>query len=441
MVPFGDAGATATAVSCLLNEREHAEKIGKRAYAASRSSTWSAVGFRYADAFRDAIIESRPSLSVLAPVKMPPIALSKADINLSHLCRLTDDTGIIQHAKRALPLRSEGYCVDDNARALLLCARLDPTREIQRLAEIYASFQFHAINHETGTLHNFMGYDRRWLDDAGSEDSHGRAIWAAGVASSSQLGSHIRENMAELIEITAPTTLKFQSPRAWAFTILGLTALPRTSVGVITDGIVRELAHRILRLYDRTRKPGWEWMEDSLSYDNARLPESLIAAGEQLGDPRMIAIGASSLRWLNSCHLDQVGRFSPVGSDERWHYGAAKPVYDQQPVEAWAAVDANLTALRVTGGCEWKKPAEVAFGWFCGFNIRSEPVRDLTTGGCFDGLQRSGMNANQGAESTLSYMLATASMLALASERSQEFVRRSAKATNSEVFSEGKKVA
>jgi len=221
--------------------------------------------------------------------------------------------------------------------------------------------------------------------------------------------------MAELIDVTAEPTTGFRSPRAWAFTILGLCALPKFMLPE-GDQIVETLAMRLMDLYRRVSKPDWVWLEESLSYDNARLPESLIAAGARLNDPGMIEMGTRSLAWLNRQQVDDHGNFSPVGSDFQWHYGSEKPVFDQQPVEAWASVDANLTALKLATGDDWKNYAELAYHWFCGNNILRAPVRDVMTGGCFDGLQRDGMNANQGAESTLSYLLAAESISALALE-------------------------
>jgi hypothetical protein len=177
-----------------------------------------------------------------------------------------------------------------------------------------------------------------------------------------------------------------------------------------------------MKLYELVRKPDWEWLEESLSYDNARLPEALIAGGARTANPRMIAMGTRSLRWLNLHQLDSAGLFSPVGSDAVWGYGTEKPIYDQQPVEAWAAIDANVSAMRISDSPEWREAAEVAFRWFCGSNVRSMPVRDLVTGGCHDGLQRKGMNANQGAESTLSYLLGAAAIAEISRAASPETV-------------------
>ena len=335
-------------------------------------------------------------------------------LDLGHLRVMTDSTGILQHARFSVPRYEEGYCIDDNARALLLATRLEDCREplsgLHALASTYLAFVSHAFNPARGRFRNFMDYSRAWLEDEGSEDSHGRALWALGAAARLAAEPGRRSLADQLFQAGLGASLEFTSPRAWAFTLLGTHHYLQASPGdPRVAPLARTLAERLHGLYRASRGPDWPWFEDQLTYCNARLPQALILAGR---DHRQdwVADGLRALDWLARVQSDALGRFQPIGSRGFYLRGRDRARFDQQPVEACATVSACLDAWSTSRNPAWLDRARTAFQWFLGGNQLGLPLYDARTGGCRDGLHAHAANQNLGAESTLSFLLALVEM-------------------------------
>jgi len=332
---------------------------------------------------------------------------------IGHLVTLLDDTGIAQHATYAVATRDHGYCLDDNARGLLYAVslrRLSLHRDLaDRLFARTAAFVQHAWNADASRFRNFMAFDRRWLEDEGSQDSHGRAVWVLGRVVSDAPDPDAQRWAVELLERSAPALPSFASPRALAFGLLGLTAWAAGEAGRNVDDLRCQLAERLCDHFRDNRQPGWLWFEAGLSYDNARLCHALIVAGDQAGRPDWVVAGLDTLRWLHASETNG-GRFSPVGSKGFWQRGGERACFDQQPIEAAAAVAASLCAARVTGERFWFDAACCAHAWFLGENDLCLRLVVEQTGGCRDGLHSDRVNANQGAESTLAWLQADLDM-------------------------------
>ncbi len=332
---------------------------------------------------------------------------------IGHLVALLDDTGIAQHATYAVAAREHGYCLDDNARGLLYAVslqRLSLHRDLaERLFARTAAFVQHAWNADVARFRNFMPFDRRWLESEGSQDSHGRAVWALGRVASEAPDADARRWAVELLERSAPALPGFASPRALAFGLLGLTAWTAGEAGRDVTDLRSKLADRLCDHLRDNCQPGWVWFEGGLSYDNARLCHALVAAGDQAGRPDWVAAGLDTLHWLSGSET-RGGHFSPVGSQGFWHRGGKRACFDQQPIEAAAAVAASLCAARVTGERFWFDAACRAHAWFLGENDIRAVLINHQTGGCRDGLHPDRVNANQGAESTLAWLQADLEM-------------------------------
>ncbi|HEX7010811.1 MAG TPA: Gfo/Idh/MocA family oxidoreductase [Phycisphaeraceae bacterium] len=332
------------------------------------------------------------------------------EIDLRQLLALTDDTGMFQHALHALRDPTHGYCTDDNARALiaaLLHAQLRGYDERVVPLQRYLGFVAYAFNPQNGRFRNFMSYDRRWLEEAGSEDSHGRAMWSLGLTVQLAPTHTIRELGYALFRRGLPACrTQLRHLRPWAFTLLGLSAFLEA---VPDDQEVRqlfdELAHRLWRVYQKHATPDWPWWEDHLTWGNARLPQAMLIAGQVLGRQAMIDAGLRSLQWLLDVQRAPQGHLSIVGNRGWFVRGREKATFDQQPLEAYTMVDACLTAARITGESDWAQEAWRCFRWFHGHNDLGVPLYHEETGGCQDGLGPDGPNLNQGAESSLAYLL------------------------------------
>jgi hypothetical protein len=339
-------------------------------------------------------------------------------LNTDHMLRLTDETGILQHAIFSEPNSSEGYTTDDNARALVVSILLDELPEngakklFAKLSHRYLAFLWLAFNRETGRFRNFLSYERRWLEDIGSDDSHGRALWALGNVLGHSRNAGLRGAAGRLFEAAVPATLTFTSPRAWAYCILGMQAYLDWFPGDrAIQGVRNALANRLLDIYERTHSTRWRWFEKSLSYSNARLSQALILAGWRSNNQRMIEAGMDSLKWLVAeQHRDDAEIFVPIGSNGFFVDGNEKARFDQQPVEACATISACLEVYRLTEEGLWFDEAQRVFHWFLGKNDLQVALYDATTGGCRDGLHPDRINENQGAESTLSFLMALLEM-------------------------------
>ena len=403
LVPFGDSAAMAAQIGALLDDPVRLQALQQRAYARGRAMIWPAFAAQCLDVITAVCCTAAP-----LPDPQP--------IGLGGLLRICDDTGILQHSVYNVADRAHGYCVDDNARALMLANRLgaeaEPLRS--RLAQTFAAFVQSAWNPQTGQFRNFMDFGRNWLEPRGSEDSCGRTLWALGAAVHDAPGAALRHWALDLFELSGRSALSFGSPRATAFAMLGADyLLTRQPDHALALTIVEQGADRLLALYAQARRPDWLWFEAVLAYDNCRLSEALIRAGARLAREDLAACGTATLRWILDQQRSPAGHFRPVGSDSFGRAYTAPRPFDQQPVEAWAAIDACAAAFAVTGDRAWLPPALAAYGWFAGANDRGVALGDPRSGTCHDGLNPRGLNLNEGAESVLSYQLATVAIRAL----------------------------
>lgn len=332
------------------------------------------------------------------------------EIDYRHLLTMTDDTGMLQHAKYTVPDRDHGYCIDDNARALIVACgglRLRSSSEVEKRVPVYLSFLMHAFNRPFGRFRNFMSYDRQWLEETGSEDSHGRTIWALGVASESAPLPSQRELAIRLLEEAIPAIDAFSSPRAWAYTIFGIDRyLDCRRTDFAAYRLLTVLAERLYMQFTCNGQENWPWCEDSLTYANAKLPMALMLAGNRLRDTEMVNVALRALDWVVGLQRTPQGHLSLIGNNGWYSRGGERARFDQQPIDAMALVLACSSAYRITGEPRWHENALAALGWFLGRNDVGMALFDPSSGGCCDGLHPFGVNANQGAESTLAWLLA-----------------------------------
>lgn len=413
LVPRADPAAIAREVIALFADDAQRDAMRARAAAYGLDMAWPAVAGAYLRSFARARVEHaewRRSSYQARTLAARPAELPELDC--SHVVRLTDDTGILQHGDYSVPRYAEGYCLDDNARALLLMTMIDDAgtndqRLVRALASRYLAFVAHAFEAHGGRFHNFMSYARRWTEPVGSEDSHGRAVWALGtvVGRSWDPGRH--SLAGKLFHGALPAVARFSSPRAWAYALLGIAEYQRSFEGDrSTLDLQQTLARRLHALFERTSGPDWPWFEDRVTYCNARLAQAMLVSGERLGHEGMTAVGLRSLAWLVSVQRSEDGCFVPIGSDGFFQRGQRPAPFDQQPVEACGMVAACLEAGRITADPHWARDARRAFDWFLGHNQLQQPLYDPATGGCRDGLHADRVNENQGAESTLSFLMA-----------------------------------
>lgn len=400
LLPGCDSEAIAEAVLLLLAVPEERRGFQRRAYRRGRRTAWNVIAGEFA-----ALIET-----AIAPADAP--SADRRAPALAGVWALSDDVGILQHARHLIPDRDHGYCIDDNARALMLVHSLAPRaqEDAGRRAIAYASFIQHAWNEEQGVFRNFMGFDRRWLEEAGSEDSNGRTLWALGHAAANAQSPAMRAWAAEWFDRTAGMAERFRSPRSIAFALLGADErLEHDASNRQARAIVERGGAFLCALWKTARRGGWDWFEPKLTYDNARLAEALIRAGRRLRSLPHEEAGLGALDWLATRQTAAEGHFRPIGSEGFGLEGESLP-FDQQPVEAWATIAACATAFDTSGSRAWRDHAETAFAWFLGRNDRGVPLGDLRSGRCLDGLTPRGVNRNSGAESTLAFHLAWQTM-------------------------------
>lgn len=416
LVPFGDSAAMAREIIALLEDDNRRHAMRKRAYLLGREMVWSRSAEHYMKSFQRARL-SPTSLSIrrLKVRTLEEAFLELPELRLDHLSRMTDSTGMFQHAIYSFPDFSHGYCTDDNARSLIATVLLEELElenpELPRLSSTYASFMQHAFDEDSGRFRNFMGYDRRWLETEGSEDSQGRALWALGTCAGRSRNPHLQAWAVQLFERALPALMETKSPRTWAFTLLGIYEYFRRLSGDRAAAQARDiLTQRLIDLYDQVSSEDWPWFEESLSYANARLPQVLILGGQWAGNARAFEIGLQSLRWLVSVQKAPGGHFRPIGSMGFYARGGKPAAFDQQPIEAHGTVSACLEAFRSTRDPAWHERARVIFEWFLGRNDLGLPLYNAKTGGCCDGLHMDRVNENQGAESTLAFLIALSEM-------------------------------
>ncbi len=417
LVPWRDPQAIAREVIGLLGNDERRLALCARAASYGREMVWPAVAKRYLESFERASAEHTSRMrSVFQAKTLAKRPAELPALNLEHLQLMTDHTGMLQHSAFSVPRYEDGYCLDDNARALLLTALVEDAgtedeKALRALASRYLAFVGHAFDREHGRFRNFMSYARTWTEACGSEDSHGRALWALGTVVGRSVDPGRQSLAGQLFHLALPAVSGFSSPRAWAFALLGIDDYLRAFQGDRSvQAVRRALAERLLSLFQRTSAPDWPWFEDRVTYSNARLCQALIVSGTHMEHKEMTAAGLRSLDWLAHIQRSADGYFAPIGSNGFYVRGQKAPAFDQQPVEACAMISGCLEALRATGDARWGRHARRAFHWFFGQNQLQQPLYDPLTGGCRDGLHADRVNQNQGAESTLSFLLALQEM-------------------------------
>ncbi len=413
LVPFGDAGAAAEAIVKLLADPERRLTYEMAAYALGRKMIWSELARNVRDLLQDgraaepARLVPRRSFALLTP---DPAAI----------LRMSDSTGMYQHSILSIPDRDHGYCIDDNARALILMCQmpgLDPGVRDLWISN-YASFLQYGWNEERGCFRNFMSFDRKWCEEEGSEDSNGRTLWALGIMARDAEAERYRKWAVHMFNRGAPVWTKLHSPRAQAFLILGASAILSVQPdNANAKAMIETLGPRLHRLAEETRRPDWAWFEAVLAYDNARLPQALLLAGAYLGDPALLDCGFATLEWIVAAQSAPDGRFRAVGTESFGRPYSQPLPFDQQPLEAHATIEAAETAWTISGDAKWLDVAENAYRWFLGQNDLSIALATPDDGGCFDGLTPTGVNQNQGAESLLALQLASCAMKRLFTQR------------------------
>ena len=412
LVAPGDSAGFAKAITGLLDDDARREALAQRAYARGRTMIWPRLAEAAMEQIAGAVL-ARPKRIALRP-SAPALEPLAPDFRAVE--RMSDATGMFQHSILSVPDRRHGYCIDDNARALILMHRIDPLDAARRdrWTSVYAAFVQYAWNPDTGRFRNFMTFDRRWCEEAGSEDSNGRTLWALGVTASEAREAKYRDWARTLFDETAGMSFEFGSPRARAFAMLGAAAMLEAHPGhMLSRRMLDRFGGELLELLAESRRPEWEWFEIVLAYDNARLPEALIRAGTVIGRKDLIACGLRTLDWIEARQTAPDDGFRAVGTDSFGRAYAAPLPFDQQPLEAQATIDACIAAWEATGAQRWAAAAVRAYRWYLGQNDLGLPLATARDGGCFDGLTPGGLNRNQGAESILALQLANCAICAL----------------------------
>jgi len=417
LVSFNNPEETGQAIKKLIMNENERNSMRKNAYILGREMTWNNVVSKYASVFKDAKMKS----PIVTQKKITMHSLEQQfpelpDIKLDHLMRMTDSIGIFQHATFNVPNFSEGYCTDDNARALILTVLLEGLGtinpiKISDLASRYLGFVMYAWDPSILRFRNFLTFQRNWKEGVPSEDCHGRALWALGSCIGQFKNEGFSQMSVELFEKALASSVSFTSPRAWAFILLGIHEyLQRFPGDRLVRSYLQTLAARLHDLYKAHGNAQWLWFESSLAYCNAKLPHALLASGHDLNNEEILKAGLEALKWLVNVQTSARGHFEPVGTDGTYTRGDVKPLFDQQPIEAHATISACLEAYRITKDKMWRDEASKVFQWFLGSNDLGISLYDPVTGGCCDGLHVNRVNRNQGAESTLSFFLSLAEM-------------------------------
>lgn len=412
IVDFGDSAAFAREIRTLLSDKQARTQLSARAYARGRTMIWPRL-VENAMAELETVIASKPQRVATSRARAELPVLQP---DISAVERMSDATGMLQHSIYSVPDRRHGYCIDDNARALILMCKIDGIDDTLRdkWTSIYAAFVQYAWNPDARRFRNFMNFDRTWCEDEGSEDSNGRALWALGVTARDARAQKHRDWASAMFDSTASIALDLGSPRARAFAMLGAAAMLEAHPGhTLSRMVLDRFGGELIALLDGARRPEWQWFEIVLAYDNARLPEALLRAGKALGKQSFISVGLETLEWIVERQTSPEGRFRAVGTESFGRPYADPLPFDQQPLEAQATVDACIAALEVTGEPRWGEEAMRAYRWYLGANDLELPLATAQDGGCFDGLMPGGLNRNQGAESILALQLANCAISAL----------------------------
>ncbi|MBD3314517.1 MAG: glycosyltransferase [Chitinivibrionales bacterium] len=415
LVPFQDAGAVAEAVIRLLDNETERSAIRKRAYTYSRNAVWTQVARDYMTVFFEVGAERhrRPR----PPFKTKTLREEKTSLpefKLDHLLALTDDTGIFQHAKYSVPDYNHGYCVDDNARALIVSVTAESVMGeepvLLQLQKRYLAFLGYAFNEDNNHFRNFMAYDRTMHEERGSQDSCARALWGLGVCSAFSRDPGCVALATTLFHRGLQVVEHFTYPISLAFSLVGIHAyLSKFSGDTEVRRIRAQLAELLYGKVVAYAKPDWPWFQDCVTYASGRIPQALLLSGQWMQRGDLVEMGLRILDWL----LEQQtidDHFSPIGNTGWFVRGGGKARFDQQPIEAQVMLDACLLAHQMTDKEHYANAARHVFHWFLGQNDLNQPLYDYTTGGCRDGLQPNGPNQNQGAESTLAWLLSLIAM-------------------------------
>lgn len=412
LVPFGDPGALTAAIRRLIENEVERHSMRKNAYLLGREMTWDKVAQQYRSLFEEAR-EKRSAVMqkkvLMQPLDEQPFILPK--IKLSHLIRMTDSIGIFQHAKHNIPNYAEGYCTDDNSRALVLTVLLEDLGTLNPLvlndlSTRYLGFVRYAWDEKAARFRNFLTFQREWGKDDFSEDNHGRVVWALGTCIGRSKNEGFSLMAAEIFEQALTPVSSFSSPRAWANAIIGAQEYQQRFPGDMSArNSMNVLSKKLIRLYDENSSDEWKWFEPVLSYCNAGLSRALILSGRCLSSEKTLRYGIESLKWLITMQTSSSGHFQPIGSERIFERGSSKPLFDQQPIEAYSTVSACLEAYKTTKDKQWYKEAEKAFQWYLGANDLGIPLYNSVNGSSFDGLHIDRVNRNQGAEATISFLL------------------------------------
>lgn len=416
LVPFNDPNAISEAIELLISNETLRHSMRKRAYIIGREMIWSNVAHLYMESF----IKARKSNLNISKHRLVIKTLDEETLNLpkvktEYLSKLTDKTGIIQHAKYSIPNFKDGYCLDDNARALILTVLLESTpfynEEIKNLQETYAAFINYAFDEDKRFFRNLLAFERKWTEDKGSEDSNGRALWALGTVINRSKNQHLQNWAAEVFTRALNIADGFTSPRAWAFVLLGISEyLSKFGGDRVVNQIRDDLEKKLINIYKIVSSEDWNWFENYLTYSNAKLSFGLIASAVVSGNQEALSVGLDSLKWLCKIQKSAIGNFAPIGNDGFYTRGQKSAWFDQQPIEAFSTVAATLKAYEATKDNQWLKEARLAFEWFLGRNDNQISLVDHNSSACRDGLHIDRANSNMGAESTLSYLLSLSLM-------------------------------
>ncbi|KMQ52450.1 Glycosyl transferase [Chitinispirillum alkaliphilum] len=380
-------------------------------HSAPESGFWDKTASHYIELFHRA----RETASVKAVSFIKPAEFEFPEFRFDHIVRMSDSTGVFQHAKCTIPNFYEGYCTDDNARALILSVQLEELGKndpaISSVGITCLAFLNYALNRQTARFRNFMDFGRRWLEEIGSEDSHGRALWALGTCVGRSKDPAITYVARELFDIALQTVRKLRSPRAWAFSLLGICEYLKGFDGDLkVTELQRDLTKKLISAFKTCADENWLWFEDICTYSNARLPHALIMSARRREDRELLTVGLETLRWIVEVQTNKEGVFTPVGCNGWYTRNGNFASHDQQPVEACGVVSACLEAFRVTKEPWWFSKAQMGFEWFLGRNSLGVPVYNKNSGGCRDAIHEKRLNLNEGAESTLAFLLSLCEM-------------------------------
>jgi len=407
---FKDEKALASIVNELFENPARISELRKNAYEYGLSLRWPAIGRNYIALAKNAVENPDLSDKILSQIMDPEIM---PELSLDYVKRLTDSTGIIQHAKYGIPNWTEGYCVDDNARALvmaLMAYQLNQDKEALALLPSYMSF-LHYMQREDGNFRNFLSYSRQYLDETGSEDAFGRAVWSLGYLVNFAPNNSFAEFGEELILKSAPHFSTLRYLRGISNSIIGISYyLKSHSSNKEMLAELNSLTAKLMDAYQETRGENWHWFENHLTYDNAILPLSLFHSAEITGNKKVLETALESMKFLEMLTVNSK-YLNPVGNKGWFFREGEMPLNDQQAIETMAMVLMYSQAFKLTQDAQYLKKMFSGYLWFLGENSLRAPLYDPETKGCCDGLQLSGVNRNQGAESTLAYLISHLTVL------------------------------